>query len=49
MKAHPPQVHKQSLHLYVATYEAMVNTKRVTPELIQRMCIGRLLMHAGYT
>ena len=24
-------VHKQYLHLYVATYEAMVNTKRVTP------------------
>lgn len=33
-------VHKPSLHLYVATYEAMVNTKRVTPELIQRMSIA---------
>ena len=35
-------VHKQYLHLYVATYEAMVNTKRVTPELSQRMCISGL-------
>jgi transposase len=25
-------VHKQYLHLYVATYEAMVNAKRVTPD-----------------
>ena len=36
-------VHKQYLHLYVATYEAMVNTKRVTPMLIRRMCIGDLV------
>jgi transposase len=42
-------VHKQYLHLYVATYEAMVNTKRVTPELIQRMCIGDPLVPTGYT
>jgi transposase len=42
-------VHKQYLHLYVATYEAMVNTKRVTPELIQRMCIRDPLVHTGYT
>jgi transposase len=42
-------VHKQYLHLYVATYEAMGNTKRVTPELIQRMCIGDTLVHTGYT
>lgn len=32
-------VHKQFLHRYVATYEAMVNTTRVTPQLIQRMCV----------
>jgi transposase len=31
-------VHKHYLHLYVATYEAIVNAKRVTPELIQQMC-----------
>jgi transposase len=42
-------VHKRSLHLYVATYEAMVNTKRVTPQLIRRMCIVNLSVHIGYT
>jgi transposase-like protein len=42
-------VHKQYLHLYVATYEAMVNAKRVTSELIRRMCIGDLSMPTGYT
>jgi transposase len=41
-------VHKKYLHLYVATYEAMVNTKRVTPELIRRMCILNLSVHIGY-
>jgi transposase-like protein len=35
-------VHKQYLHLYVATYEAIVKTKRITPELIRRMCLWRL-------
>jgi transposase len=42
-------VHKQYLHLYVATYEAMVNAKRITPELIRRMCRRDLLRHSGYT
>ena len=42
-------VHKQYLHLYVATYEALVNTKRVTPALIRRMCIGDPSLHAGCT
>ncbi len=42
-------VHKQYLHLYMATYEAMVNAKRVTPALIRRMCIVDLPMHTGYT
>jgi hypothetical protein len=42
-------VHKQYLHLYVATYEAMVNAKRVTPGLIQRMCLGDLPAHTSYT
>jgi transposase len=42
-------VHKRYLHLYVATYEAMVNTKRVTPQLIRRMCIADLSVHIGYT
>jgi hypothetical protein len=42
-------VHKQYLHLYVATYEAMVNAKRITPELICRMCLGNLSRHTDYT
>ena len=42
-------VHKPYLHLYVATYEAMVNTKCVTPHLIRRMCAADLLVHTGYT
>jgi transposase len=42
-------VHKRYLHLYVATYEAMVNTKRVTPTLIRRMCIYHPGMYTGYT
>ena len=42
-------VHTQYLHLYVATYEAMVNTKRVTPQLIRRMCGADPSAHTGYT
>lgn len=42
-------VHKQYLHLYVATYEVMVNETRVTPKLIRRMCSGDLSGRAGYT
>jgi transposase len=42
-------VHKRYLHLYVAPYEAIVNTKRVTPALIQRMCFGTSLVHANNT
>jgi len=42
-------VHKQYLHLYVATYEAMVNAKRITPGLIRRMWSGNVSMHTGYT
>jgi transposase len=42
-------MHKQYLHLYVAAYEATVNTKRVTPRLIRRMCGHSLSAHAGYT
>jgi hypothetical protein len=41
--------HKRYLHLYVATYEAMVNTKCATPHLIQRMCFAALSGHIGYT
>jgi transposase len=42
-------VHKRYLYLYVATYEAMVNTKRVTPTLIRRMCVRGLSTHSSYT
>jgi hypothetical protein len=42
-------VHKQYLHLSVATYEAMVKAKRITPDLIHRMCLGNLSGHTGYT
>jgi transposase-like protein len=42
-------VHKQYLHLYVATYEAMVNAKRISSDLIRRMCLGNLSRHGGYT
>ena len=42
-------VHKPYLHLYVATYEAMVNAKRVTPNLIRRMCTRDRSTYTGYT
>jgi hypothetical protein len=42
-------VHRPYLHLYVATYEAMVDAKRITPDLIRRMCLGDLSGHTGYT
>jgi transposase-like protein len=42
-------VHKQYLHLYVATDETLVNTKRVTPQLIRRMCVGARSPHTSYT
>lgn len=42
-------VHKQYLHLYVATYEALINAKRVTPELIQRMGIRERSAQTSYT
>jgi len=35
--------------LYVATYEAMVNAKPITPALIRRPCTVDLSMHTGYT
>ena len=42
-------VHKQYLHLYVATYEALVNANRVTSKLIQRMCVRATSAYARYT
>jgi transposase-like protein len=42
-------VHKQYLHLYIATYEAMLNTKRIILMLVQRMCVLNHSVYAGYT
>jgi hypothetical protein len=42
-------IYKQGLHLYMATYKAMANTKRVTARLIRRMCIGAAAAHTGDT
>jgi transposase-like protein len=42
-------VHKRYLHLYVATYEAMVNAKRVTSYLIRRMCVDIRSLPTSYT
>ena len=43
------RVHNQDLALDVATYEAMLHAKRVTPERIRRMCVGNPATHASYT
>jgi hypothetical protein len=42
-------VHQPSWPLSVATDEAMAHAKRVTPALIQRMCVSHMSMHTGYT
>jgi hypothetical protein len=42
-------VHKRYLHLYVATYQAMVNTKQVTSVLIQRIWFGDWSTHPACT
>ncbi len=44
-----PGGHKPDLHLYVATYEAMVKTTRVTPQLIRRVCVRDRSAYTGYT
>jgi hypothetical protein len=41
-------VHKVYLHLYVATYEALVNAKQVSATLVRRMCFGDPPSHANY-
>jgi transposase-like protein len=33
-------VHKYYLATYVATFETMMNAKRITPAVVQRMCFG---------
>jgi len=42
-------VHKAYLHLYVATYEALLNAKQVTAALIRRMCFGDSSSNDSYT
>jgi hypothetical protein len=42
-------IHKANLRLYVATYEALLNTKQLSAALIRRMCFGALSAHASYT
>jgi transposase len=41
-------VHKQYLPDYVATFETLHNAKRITPDVVQRMCYGSRL-HASPT
>jgi hypothetical protein len=42
-------VHKRYLYLHVATYEAMVNTKRGTPTLIQQRYVRDFAAYTGDT
>lgn len=41
-------LHKYYLAEYVATYETMVNAKRITPAVVQRMSAVTHLSHSGY-
>lgn len=34
-------VHKACLACYLAVYEAVRNAKRITPEIIGRLCFGK--------
>lgn len=36
-------VHKAYLACYLAVYEAIRNVKRITPEIVQRLCFGKSL------
>lgn len=42
-------VHKFYLAEYVAAYETMTNAKRITPDVVQRMCLLPSGEHTGYT
>jgi hypothetical protein len=44
-----PGVHKQYLHLHLATYETKVKAKRITLDMIRRMWLGNLVGDTGYT
>ncbi len=42
-------VHTAYLHRYVATYEALVNAKRVTVDVLERMCFADPSVPASVT
>ncbi len=42
-------VHKYYLAEYVACYETMTNAKRITPEVVRRMCFFQDATHSSYT
>jgi transposase len=42
-------VHKDYLADYVAAYETMLNAKRITPAVVQRMCRSIPDLHSSYT
>jgi transposase-like protein len=42
-------VHKDQLYHYLATYEALANTKIITPTLVQRMAFGCRDQQTNYT
>jgi transposase-like protein len=42
-------VHKLHLAAYVATYETMTNAKRITPEVVRRMCLLPKQAQTNYT
>jgi hypothetical protein len=39
-------VNKVNLYAYVGTYETMYNAKRISPEIIRKMCVKELSIHA---
>jgi transposase len=38
-------VHKAYLACYLAVYEAIRNARRITPEIVQRLCFGKQFAH----
>lgn len=38
-------VHQANLHLYVVTFETMTNAKRITSQVVHRMCVGDPALH----
>jgi transposase-like protein len=42
-------VHKKYLASYVAAYETMLNAKRISAQVVRRMCFGKAALQADYT